>query len=357
MPNAKPPVTKITREQLYRRVWTTPLNQIAGELGVSAVDLAKLCDDHAVPRPPRGHWVRKQAGKSSDQPVLPDRAVEGVITLTPTAPEAFSDLVVPTELTRPHPIIAAWLADRKGYVRLAKLGRNAYGDPTTDFTELEDRQHRILDALFRAVDPIGLVARSDEGTKFYFQIGDEKLCCRIRELNEATQFRSQAGPHGTRRVLQPTGKLIFTIDAHFPSELKIKREWPDTSRTSLERRLPALARTLVQAGAALLDMRRNNAERERRHVEANAIRARAESTKRAERNRLQKLIEESQLHATAVLLRRFIDGLETTRGEDSPRISGRPLDEWMGWARKQADDLDPLKRGAVRIFDEISKIQ
>src|SRR5687767_12788611 len=50
---AKP--TELTREELYELVWSTPMSRLAGRYGLSDVGLAKVCDRHHVPRPPRGY--------------------------------------------------------------------------------------------------------------------------------------------------------------------------------------------------------------------------------------------------------------------------------------------------------------
>jgi len=55
---------KISRTDLYERVWTTPLRTLAKEFELSDVGLAKLCRRHDIPLPGRGYWVRMQFGKN-----------------------------------------------------------------------------------------------------------------------------------------------------------------------------------------------------------------------------------------------------------------------------------------------------
>ncbi len=52
-----------TRKELYDRVWHTPMQQLAKELGVSEVGLAKTCRRHRIPVPPRGYWAKKRRGR------------------------------------------------------------------------------------------------------------------------------------------------------------------------------------------------------------------------------------------------------------------------------------------------------
>ena len=62
---------KLTREELYDLMWSTPVAKVAKELGVSGVALAKRCKRVAVPLPPRGYWARIAAGQKIPKPPLP----------------------------------------------------------------------------------------------------------------------------------------------------------------------------------------------------------------------------------------------------------------------------------------------
>ena len=61
----------LTRQELYDLVWAKPMVQVAAELGMSDVGLAKRCRAVSVPVPPRGYWARKEAGQNPARPKLP----------------------------------------------------------------------------------------------------------------------------------------------------------------------------------------------------------------------------------------------------------------------------------------------
>ena len=63
----------VSREELFRQVWTTPMSRLARDYGISGNGLAKICDRLKVPYPPRGYWAKKAAGKRVVQYRLPDR--------------------------------------------------------------------------------------------------------------------------------------------------------------------------------------------------------------------------------------------------------------------------------------------
>ena len=59
---------KLTRQQLYVRVWAEPMSKLAPQFGLSDVGLKKICRKHQIPKPPIGHWAKIEFGKPSPQP-------------------------------------------------------------------------------------------------------------------------------------------------------------------------------------------------------------------------------------------------------------------------------------------------
>ncbi len=55
----------LTREELHRLVWSTPMIKVAIELGVSGSYLARVCTALGVPRPERGYWAKVAVGGAS----------------------------------------------------------------------------------------------------------------------------------------------------------------------------------------------------------------------------------------------------------------------------------------------------
>jgi hypothetical protein len=79
---------RISREELYQKVWTLPLRKLAPEFGISDVGLAKLCKRHSIPLPGLGYWTRVQFGKNPKRIPLPslEKAVKSQteIAIQPT---------------------------------------------------------------------------------------------------------------------------------------------------------------------------------------------------------------------------------------------------------------------------------
>lgn len=63
--------SSITRASLLERVWNDPLARVAGEVGMSANGLAKLCDRLDIPRPKRSYWLLQPEERAALRPALP----------------------------------------------------------------------------------------------------------------------------------------------------------------------------------------------------------------------------------------------------------------------------------------------
>lgn len=380
-PDSRKPMT-ISREELHRRVWETPMSRLAAEFGISGNGLAKICDRLSIPYPPRGYWARKEAGQKVATFRLPARTVDtpDKVTITPTPPpaelapsvqQALTDakakaagLTVPDDLKRPHSVIAGWLADHRERKRLARLDRNPYGVAISDWSDSERRQHRILDTIFGAVESNGLVVKSDRRSAFHFEYKGEKIQCRLREKcrqvrkpKTADQSRwSSPGDKTWTQVLESTGNLVFTLEDYFGPENAIRREWLETENKRLEGMVEDIVATLLLAGPALVKMREEREEESRRRQEAERIRQQEETRRRKNRNQWRAFIEQADNHENARRARALIEALQQLEADPAAVVGERTLAQWLSWARDQANAIDPLTRGTDALFAEIAKV-
>jgi len=69
---ANPPQPqRVTRTELYEKVWSKAVQHVAAEYGLSGNGLRKTCLRLKVPVPPRGYWAMLKSGKSVTKPRLP----------------------------------------------------------------------------------------------------------------------------------------------------------------------------------------------------------------------------------------------------------------------------------------------
>jgi hypothetical protein len=54
---------KYSRQEILDLIWSLPISKVSNQLRVSASCLSKWCDITEVPKPPMGHWIKKELGK------------------------------------------------------------------------------------------------------------------------------------------------------------------------------------------------------------------------------------------------------------------------------------------------------
>lgn len=57
----------VSRDELYRLVWSKPMTKVAAQFDVSGSYLARICALLNVPRPERGYWAKLEFGKAPPQ--------------------------------------------------------------------------------------------------------------------------------------------------------------------------------------------------------------------------------------------------------------------------------------------------
>jgi hypothetical protein len=69
--------SRYDREKIYQEIWSEPIQHVAKRYKLSDVGLAKVCRKLKIPRPGRGYWAIKAAGKVvPKQPPLLELSIE-----------------------------------------------------------------------------------------------------------------------------------------------------------------------------------------------------------------------------------------------------------------------------------------
>lgn len=236
-----------TRTELYLLVSATPLSKVAPQFGISATALAALCKKHDVPCPGSGHWTRKLLGLPVALQPLPANEDEVIEIPLPkrrlTTPKAAptktkpsngehvderstisAEPIVKQRLSKPHPIVAEWLGSHEKRRREALSNRGPYRSAyiPSPWSELDRRRHRLLDAVFKALETRG-GAVSDVGNGVQrVTIAGQKVDFQIREKMEQSKVlvAEQDRPYysrGFRTELIGTGRLVFAIKTYLRS--------------------------------------------------------------------------------------------------------------------------------------------
>ena len=64
-------VVRLSRQELYEKMWSRPAIALAEEFGISGRGLGKICSRFEIPVPPRGYWAKLAARKCVTRIPLP----------------------------------------------------------------------------------------------------------------------------------------------------------------------------------------------------------------------------------------------------------------------------------------------
>ncbi len=377
--------TTMTREELYGAVWTTPMSRLAEDYGISGNGLAKVCDREDIPYPTRGYWAKHAVGKAPKRTPLPKSSSTRSITIRPTPlppppnelpPEvkqqadkvraSESALAVPERLLRPHAVIASWLAEHEEKKRQARSER----DPWTrdlyrpsEFTETDRRKHRILDALFKAIERQGGKVKQGERSVLFAEVLGEKVEFQVREkqkqerrplTDDEKRWRSP-GDNGWKKELVPTGWLVFEIKTwQWPNGLP--RQWLESERQSMEGMLPDILATFVAAGPLLVQQHKDKEAAERERQLAEQRRYEEQRRRKRDANRWRRFRELAQDWHELAAVRDFLTALRLMENAAAADIDGRSVQEWIAWAEEWLQRADPTAGGVGGVFKKVAEI-
>jgi hypothetical protein len=367
---------EITREELYRLVWSKPGTILAKEFGISDVGLAKICKRLSVTRPQRGYWALLAAGRKMAIPPLPrakkDTPAKAFISPSLKPEPAIEDnahtaLIESEKLPANHINVAETLHGAHPLIRetrklLEKGHADDYGrlyaswrdEPKHGWLNLKVtkkslyRALRIMDALLRAIEARGgkievksrqtLFVMNEVEVRFNLW---EKVTRSERDLTK----EERAGSYVRDRwIYTPTGEFTFTIE-----EWNVgKKSWKDKKEKPLEDQLNDIMVGLITASRIV---RERGLERERE-----AIRQLEEERRREEMRRLQQIEDEhreeldtmADLWIKSVNLNQFLLECEKTLSTEAAILPEGIEARWLTWARACADELNPFTSGHLK---------
>lgn len=380
----------IKRSEFYARVWSTPMNRLALELGVSATRLVDDCRRNSVPTPRAGYWSKLAHGAATTTPALPegedvDIALEGPRPRTavvkppkPLKPERlpvsnWKEASPSTPESEPvpaaEPVLKAPSADahRKTIKTITSLLsergeglRHVSGAGrfrVTASAALIGRAETILSQLVHGVEGIGgKVVEGERG--FCLSLDHEVLGFELVEQTDRFAYRpteadlaKKAAWHVRVAAARRTGGWVSSYDApkfpdwdHRPNGkmslklddaagyLGVRKTFSDRKSQRVEDLLPLIVETLQAYVAAVADRK---AEQERRRIEAEeAEQVRRKAQKRAELEAKRFVFLDRQLARIekADRIDAFLRSLPDDMEDDSVR-------RFRDWASVQSEQL------------------
>lgn len=324
-----------TWQELFDKVWERPLLQIAEDIGVSDVALGKACRKAGIPLPGRGYWaksdldrdgLRHAASSSSTSATISFDILKSEFAANPRATSP-RRVVVPEKLTSPHPLIVrtSGLARKKdAYNGRVHLRRTNALDIRVSPKAL-DRALRIMDTIIKSTLAISCTweVTDDNETKLTCDGIPMTVCLRERLSKE-----------------QSTGELTFSIEDYFATP--IRRRWGDTNSITLEEKLAHLVAELPAAAKAL-KQQRDEHDAKMRQWEKERERERQERRKQEAQRRLRSRLVRTMIRwERATRINRFCDAVQA-QADPRTGLVEQAVNDWIVWARKQAELLNPLE--------------
>jgi hypothetical protein len=361
------PTTKVfLREELYERVWMTPMHRLAKEFGYSDVGLAKLCEKHNIPRPGLGYWRRVELGQKPERPPLPvveqpspyriEIVVrERLLSDGKADPRDVPAVSVSADRLISHPAVVR----SERLLRNAKKGENEILVPrkgTASHLHVTEvtlpRALRILDAIFAAFEERGMqiVWPNEENASLRVVCETENIGFALEEILDRkahTPTEEEEARHKRdywwsppKWDYQPTGLLrICLLNGETTGA---RRTWSERKERSLESQLGAVVLGIV---TLVESIKKVEAERQRRRDEW-AEKERRREEERREREEFTRKTDVIRKAAQALQESQLVRKLAVCLG-NSPHLPKLPFESFqqmqgiLEWCSEYADRIDP----------------
>jgi hypothetical protein len=369
--------SKWDRTELYEKVWEFPLRKLAGEFGVSNVALAKVCRKLQIPLPGLGYWRKIECGQLIERPSLPEAKELPVLTRRIRArqvsilPEDLPRLqrIEEFEKTRTPPFLGSMLTHplvektKQLLIGARNKDRGIFSrGRQVDWLDLRvsknclERSLQIMAMILRLFEQEGFKVvvekRGSESTSAL--IYGEKirfgLIERSRQVKPAASVvnKAKASTNWPYRSikLEPTGRLSIEVRNYYLGGLR--KVWEDSDRVPLEEQLPrcvaGMMRIALRERAERAECERKEEARRRRIEEVELILRGIE----AEEKKIKLLEREARNWHRAQRIREYASAVRQQQSSDHKAN----VPEWVEWALRQADRIDPTKETPHSVVDD-----
>lgn len=377
----------LTREELYDRVWSTPMQKLAPEFGLSDVGLAKVCKRYKIPRPSRGYWAKLECGKKvhkfplfrvkdgslsrihlrrnsvreepKEKPPKPPLAFHpDIAALISAELDPANRIEVPSDLRGADQFVSATRESlSKG--RIDEYGRVSrrydFGGACFDVSVGKQNIQRallLLHSLVRAFRNRGfkIVFRDNDASQPYIQVLERKFRLSIwepskqqkREITKEEKRHKEECPWSGIRDYEyvPTGMLELHLDRNtYSSTVRLA----DTNKRRLEDRLNDLVVRMlkeVDQGRVAAERARLEAiEKEKRKTAAVQL----EVVHRSDEMRQKRLLEAIPVWEDSRRIRGYIEAVRAAAYRRYGTIEdASETGQWLKWAVHYLDSVDPF---------------
>ena len=357
----------LLREELYERVWTTPMCKLAQEFKYSDVGLAKLCRRHHIPTPGLGYWRKVELGHKPPRVALPAIVRNGaypirlVLRFGPAEKQVAPLREIPVITVALYAPLSHALA-----IRTERLFRNARKDekgllvPRKGFSAhlLVTEAHlaralAILDALLRAAEERNIRVNwpKEEGARLTLSSGPVELGLSLSETLESKPHVVTPEEEARRkrdwswslpkRDYQATGFLRIALVGD--ETASTRHTWSEGRKNKkLEE---SLGEVIAGIGPLVRAIEAVKEERERWHRQLAAEQKRREEERRQHEEFVRRgavVAKAAETLRQSQLVRRFaITVGNSSKLDQLDTESLRRVHELLAFCSEYADSIDP----------------
>ncbi|MFY9910225.1 MAG: hypothetical protein WAK56_10300 [Candidatus Sulfotelmatobacter sp.] len=353
---------RLTRAELYEKVWAAPMATVAREFGLSASALKSACRKHNIPVPSVGHWTKIEVGhKITAPPLIPESSGRETVDihlrerlspeLAGLAAETPPKVEIPKSLSHPLALrTEKLLASGKENERKLSVPKSGTASHLLVSRQQLPRALAILNALFLALEGKGHTVSwpKEEGGTLTVNVEGEAV---VFSLNEAVD--------GVRHALTPaeqkhpwsapkwdytlTGRLRLSINNLPYASGPIRCSWADGRVQILENCLGDFVVAVKVVSAAIKKNRLESEESARRREEER--KRREEQRKLAEEHKRKTEFVNGLMEnwEAAQRVRAFIKAMKECAAQlELSDAEKRDIQEVLDWSDEYAASLDPL---------------
>jgi hypothetical protein len=223
----------------------------------------------------------------------------------------------------------------------------------------------IMDALLKALERRGHQVEAGPKAKILDVTVSFGISEHLETKREPCEEHDLDGPYdfghsrfNSKKV--PSGRLTLTINeggSYWTNGCR--HTWRDTDKKPLEKRLNQFVAGLVEMAARLKQFQEEQRKQEelRRQAELRRqeeTRQLAEKRKlyKAEKARFEALLTQAENWRKSKLIRELIEAVRAAHSAGGPIDPSSKIAEWLEWAARHADRLDPLQVSPPSILDE-----
>ena len=370
-----PDATKLTREELYELVWTTPLTTLAKNYNISDNGLRKICIKLAIPLPKSGYWSKIKFNKLVKKIPLPKNSevkqeikleirdenvtieehfqtafyrLKKEIENTPNLP-----LNVPDILTKPDPLIIAAQKDLRNkkpsrtlYSKIQETIKTSIGIIDIDVSKDNvPRALRFMDTFIKLIKLRGYNIVTNDGSKVI--VNGESIKIRFRETLKRIKTKDPDSRYDWEYTeLIPSGILSFKIEAHWA-----EKEWRDSEKSPLETKLSNILAKLELEAERLKEERIASEIRHQAYERQRKIEEEQKRLFEKEINDFKTLKLNAKRWKQTTDIYNYINAIETNAINTNTLTE--ELKNYIKWAKDKADWYNPIIQKEDTIFKKI----